>query len=244
MLVIYTALFGAYDTLRDPVEEYENCKFICFTDQTNLKSDIWEIRVVAGADLPPNEMNRRYKLLPHLFLGDYDQSLYIDSNVRLMGNPAVLLKKYDKSGPFLPRHFSRDCIYKEAIECVVLKKGKYSEIVRQMNFYKEQGMPKNFGLGENNILLRRHNDPEIIRLMEAWWFQINTYTMRDQLSLAYVLWEAGKQFAFLDESSRQSGGIFGYELHKSETRRAFHSKVLDIVKFELRRFYFSKISGL
>ncbi len=242
MLVIYTALFGDYDTLRDPVENFENCKFICFTDQTHLTSDIWEFRVVQNVDLPPNEMNRKYKLLPHVYLSDYNQSLYIDSNVVLQGNPSHLLKNFDSDSFFVPRHFARDCIYDEAIECVVLNKGRFSEISRQMKFYKMRGMPRNFGLGENNVLLRDHNNPKVIQLMEEWWLQINTHSKRDQLSLAYVLWKSGGKFAFMDETSRQSAGPFRYELHKSESERSVLVKVVDKAKLVLRRFYFAKVA--
>lgn len=41
--VVYTALFGNYDDLIDPKENYEGCDFICFTDQKHLTSDIcWD----------------------------------------------------------------------------------------------------------------------------------------------------------------------------------------------------------
>ena len=31
-LVIYTALFGDYDDLKDPYEPFDGCEFICFAD--------------------------------------------------------------------------------------------------------------------------------------------------------------------------------------------------------------------
>ena len=241
MLVVYTALFGDYDTLRDPIESFGNCKFICFTDQNNLTSDVWEIRVIKDTNLPPNEMNRKYKLLPHLFLSNYDQSLYIDSNISLMGNPAVLLRKHARNGFFMSRHFARDCIYDEALECAAQKKGHYGDIFRQMRFYKTQGMPKGFGLGDNSILLRDHNDPKVIRLMEEWWLQINTYSKRDQLSLAYVLWKNGEEFTFLDETSPKEKGIFKYEQHKLVIKRSVHSRVVNRATSALKCFYLSKV---
>ncbi len=61
---------------------------------------------------------------------------------------------------------------------------------------------KNFGLGENNILFRKHNSDNIIKLMNDWWEELNTQTKRDQLSLAYVLWKNGENFNFMDENAR------------------------------------------
>jgi hypothetical protein len=30
--VVYTAIFGGHDTLKEPVPQDESCEFICFTD--------------------------------------------------------------------------------------------------------------------------------------------------------------------------------------------------------------------
>lgn len=242
MLVVYTALFGNYDTLRDPSEHYANCKFVCFTDQNDIESDVWEFINVVEADLPPNMMNRRYKLLPHLYLQDFDQSLYIDSNITIVGDPTRLVRKYPGSKLVLPRHFERDCIFDEAIECVALRRGKFPNIAHQMDYYEKQGMPKHFGLGENNILLRSHNLPEIVELMDDWWRQINIHSARDQLSLAYILWKAGENFFFMDESARISPEIFEYAYHNTDSESSTLSKVHDKLLFAARRFFYSKLA--
>ena len=43
VLIVYTAIFDNYDQLIDPKSLYKNCKFICFTNNKDLKSKIWEI---------------------------------------------------------------------------------------------------------------------------------------------------------------------------------------------------------
>lgn len=45
-LVVYTTIFGDYDDLIEPGKKYKNCDFVCFTDNENLKLDIWKIKVV------------------------------------------------------------------------------------------------------------------------------------------------------------------------------------------------------
>jgi hypothetical protein len=193
--VVYTALFGDYDDLIDPKEDYVGCDFICFTDQEHLESDIWEIRVIEECDLPPNMMNRKYKLLPHLFLSEYEQSLYVDANIGIVGNPLELAKKYlDEHDFAVPKHFARNCIYKESQECVIEGKSKFYETKEQMKLYKQKGYPSEFGLGENNIILRNHNNDNIVKLMNDWWKEINKRTKRDQLSLGYVLWKNNMNF--------------------------------------------------
>lgn len=46
-------------------------------------------------------------------------------------------------------------------------------------------------LAKINILYRRHNEPVLIRVMEDWWYFLENYSRRDQLSFVYVLWKNG-----------------------------------------------------
>lgn len=227
-LAVYTALFGDYDSLIEPKERFEGCDFICFTDQINLKSNIWEIRIIEKCDLPPNIMNRKYKILPHLFLSEYDWSLYVDANIIILRNPIDLAKKYlGNYYMVLPKHFARTCIYDEAKECTRLGKANYEEIKIQMDKYKREGFPANFGLGENNILLRKHNSENIIKIMNEWWHEFNTHAKRDQLSLGYVLWKNGEKFHFMDESAR-GGNYFRMRLHAHEISKGVLGKIKNL----------------
>ncbi len=224
--VVYTALFGDYDNLLEPKEDYQNCDFICFTDQLNLKSDIWEIRIVKDIDLPLNMMNRKYKILPHLFLSEYEQSLYIDANIALTGNPLELSQKYlDKNDFAVPKHFLRDCVYEEAKECVILGKSKLEETKKQMKKYRDKSFPIHLGMGENNIIFRKHNKIEIKRVMSEWWEELNLETQRDQLSLAYLLWKNSYKFNFMKETARNENGYFKYTHHKLDKSISFVGKV-------------------
>ncbi len=237
--VVYTALFGDYDDLIDPKENYEGCDFICFTDQKHLKSDIWEIRLIEECDLPPNMMNRKYKILPHLFLSEYDWSLYVDANIVILNNPFELAKNYLSNKIFLlPKHPSRDCIYEEARACLKFNKTKYKETNLQIKKYKSEKFPKRFGLGENNIIFRRHNELALKKLMIEWWNELNNYTKRDQLSLGYILWKNDFYFNYIKESSRIKNDYFDFIFHKEELTRTF----LDKFKIKLKYYYYSVVS--
>lgn len=238
-LVVYTALFGNYDDLIEPKEKFEGCDFICFTDQKHLTSDIWEIRLIEESDLPPNMMNRKYKILPHLFLSEYEWSLYVDANIAILGNSMDLANKYlSMYDMAVPKHFARDCVYDEAKECVILGKTKYEETKKQMNTYEKEGFPKNFGLGENNMLFRKHNSEKVLKLMNEWWEELNTQTKRDQLSLAYVLWKNGEKFNFMDESAREGKGYFEYINHNQYKNRKFKDKLIDKIVILSKRFFY------
>lgn len=228
-LVIYTALFGDYDELIDPKKNYQGCDFICFTDQKNLKSDIWQIKIVDKIDLPPNMMNRKYKILPHLYLKEYEWSMYIDSNIAILANPYELASRYLSNHDFVvPQHFARDCIYQEAVECISLGKANSSEVLNQISFYKDQGFPEKFGLGENGILLRCHNKDNVIKIMDDWWCELTSRTKRDQLSLGYILWKNERHFKFMKENAR-GNKYFKIKLHSSERKIGVKGLLLNSV---------------
>ena len=44
--VCYTCIIGNYDTLKDPKYITDNFDYICFTNNKNLKSNIWTIKYI------------------------------------------------------------------------------------------------------------------------------------------------------------------------------------------------------
>lgn len=238
-LVVYTALFGDYDELIDPPEMFSGCDFVCFTDQAHLTSDIWEVRFIKECDLPPNMMNRRYKILPHLFFPEYQRSLYVDANVGILKNPKDLAAKYLSQYDFVaPKHFARNCVYDEAKECIVLMKDDPANIKEQMHRYKHEGLPVGLGLTENNILLRNHNEVSVIAAMTAWWQELQKETKRDQLSLPYILWSYSLRFSSVSESARNGNGYFFYRHHISFSKMSLLVKLKYKFLYSLRRLFY------
>jgi len=226
--VVYTALFGDYDTLPDIPSEYLNyCDFICFTNNRSINVNNWTILFV-DSDLSPILLNRMYKILPHVFLPNYFSSLYIDSNIILKGNPIKLYDRYlTKYDLLFPRHFARNCAYDEYFECVRLGKINIYKGLKQMIFYKRKGLPRNFGLSENNIILRNHYKPNIKSIMEFWWDQFLKFPYRDQLSLPYVIYSFNYKYYFIDETSRLENDFFVYSFHKNENNITIFTKIMN-----------------
>lgn len=213
-VLVYTALFGGYDCLLEPDFDDNKCDYICITDDRTLVSKKWNIQL-CDEKSNPIEMNRMYKMLPHRFFKEYDYTLYVDSNVKLLNSPFEIINNYmSKSSIAFPKHFMRDCIYDEALFC--LKHNKITDkehTVLIENLLKVNGFPKRFGLAENNILIRNLRDESLNNTMEEWWSIFNSYAARDQLSLMYLLWKQKINFTFMSESSRNKNSYFSYALH-------------------------------
>lgn len=191
--VVYTCITGSYDTLRDPLYISEGFDYICFTDNLGLRSNIWQILPLPAEtkDLSQVKKQRYVKINAHKVLTNYDLSVWVDGNVDIKSDLNRLLKDTltDDISVYVPQHPSRNCIYEEASAVIAMKKDKGEIVNPQMNRYKKEGFPKNYGLLQSNIMIRKHNNADCIKLMESWFNELKDNSHRDQLSFNYVLWK-------------------------------------------------------
>lgn len=201
--VIYTCITGNYDSLL-PQPFFEDYDYVCFSDAP-LESSLWEIRKIPEKlkGLSPVKQQRYVKLHPHEILSEYEYSIYIDANVNILSDPTVLFD--ENYSVETPAHPTRICIYTEEKACATLKKDKEEIMLPQIERYKKEGFPNNYGLVQSNIIFRKHNEPDCIRLMEAWWAEIEKGSHRDQLSFNYALWKnEDVRFKYLDKKTCHS----------------------------------------
>lgn len=218
-IVIYTSIFGGYDNLIEDHYSINNADFICFTD-SKIKSDRWTIIESLPLYTDSNRNAKKFKVLPHRFLTQYDYSIWIDGNIQIVGDVNELLntKKYQ-----LYNHMEvfdkRNCIYEEAnaiLNFGNINSKKHPEkgiknwkdnpkiILNQINKYKKEGYPSNNGLATTPIIIRHHNDLEVINFNEKWWEEIKYNSRRDQLSFDYVAWKLKFKYSFLKGDSRNN----------------------------------------
>ena len=170
-----------------------------FTDSTSLNSKIWNIIKIDFPDLDPRMIAKIFKVNPHLFFPKYEYSIWIDANIKIVGNLEKLIDKYllnDIIAFF--KHPTRKCIYDEAMHLIKLGYINEKSIKDQISFYKNKDYPKKNGLVAGRFILRRHNDMKCIELMKLWWKEIQKFTIRDQLSFNYVSWYKKQNYNIID----------------------------------------------
>jgi hypothetical protein len=232
--VVYTAVFGDYDEVAR-VDPRCGCDFVCFTDNPQLVAPGWRKIAVDRQGDPPALSNRRYKMLPHRFFRKYDESLYVDGHVVVQRCPDVLFDRYlGAFGLALPVHQDRTCAYEEAEYCISDGLVEPLAVRKQMVEYESIGFPRNFGLTENNVILRRHHDPQIVALMEEWWSEYVHKVRRDQISLPFLLWRSRAQVGEILDGPRLSGKYLKLKPHSSK-RRPWLKTVLWYVTTNRRR---------
>ena len=222
--VIYTAITGDSHYLHDPEEVSPGYDYICFTDSDEYKSSIWNVIKVPSIYEDSTRNARKYKLLPHRFLSNYDFSIWVDGDLKITSDLNPLAQKYILIGqdeqPVLSvlDHSlcgvkttgslnSRTCIYDEASFIKWLgdnhPRGQYKDnieiILSQMYRYQQEGYPAKNGLARTSMLTRNQNNSEIIKVMEDWWTELKYNSKRDQLSFPYVCWKNQFNYNFISE---------------------------------------------
>jgi len=220
-IAIYTSIFGGYDNLIDEQFQMDGVDYICFTDR-DIESKTWKVVKSTPIYNDSNRNAKKYKVLPHRYLNDYDWSVWIDGNIKVISDIRSLCngdayKLYDHM--LVGEYDRRNCIYDEAQ--TILNFGKinserYPEkgiknwkdrpklIVDQMNRYLSEGYPKQNGLSTTPIMVRNHMDDNVINHNEDWWSEIKHNSKRDQLSFNYIAWKNQFNFVYLEGDSRNN----------------------------------------
>ena len=181
--IIYTAIAGGYDRLQSPRDldspASEGIRRMAFVDNPALcgAADCpgWQIKIMTSICTVPLMQAKRYKVLSHEALpADTAFSLWVDGSVEFNSrlDPAYLAMKFLGNHDLaLFRHSRRGCIYREAHACQIRGLDDPSVMARQMNQYRAEGYPRNNGLAECTMILRRHT-PMVERLNNLWWSEI------------------------------------------------------------------------
>ena len=221
--VIYTSVFGCTEEnnyhLHEPDVSLDEWDFICFTDNPNFKSDLWDIKLVKPLYDDNARNAKRYKLKPHVFLKDYDISVWHDIEVKITkdineivnemlskNNLAIL--NHELCGRTVSGDLNvRKCVYEEARFIQWLgdnnPKKKYKDnmdiIHTQVDRYRKEGYPENNGLARTTVMFMRHNKDDVKQQMNTWWEEMKYGSRRDQISFNYSAWKNDFEFSYIQE---------------------------------------------
>ena len=229
--VVYTCITGGYDNLIEPKFISEGFDYVCFTDNNELKSDVWKIKPLPKETegLSQVKKQRYVKINPHLLLSEYDVSIWVDGNVTIKSDLNSFIDKFltDECSIYVPKHPSRNCIYAESKAVISMNKDTKENVIPQIERYKKEGLPKDYGLLQSNIMLRKHNEKDCIRFMEQWFEELKNGSHRDQLSFNYVAWKNNDiKIFYLDKNIYKSQWFNWGASHKKPSKTSSRVTVL------------------
>lgn len=204
---VFTAIFGSYEELKEPLVVTPGWEYLCFTDQP-LKSDIWQI---VPCELGMNDIlsARLVKIKFYLFF-ESDLSVWIDGSFTINCDlDEWIVNNFPiKKDMLCIKHPIRDCIYDESEVCI--RHGKGGEIINKQVKDYESYVPKRNGLIQSGILIRRHTT-EVKALCNQWFSEVINYSNRDQIAFGFVSLTA--KFIHYMKWDYRTGKEFIYKTH-------------------------------
>ena len=213
---IYTVITGNYDTIKQPLVLTPGADYFLFTNNLTIKdAGVWKVvhipslNIVGRSEKENNILlSRRVKMLAHEYLPQgYDVSVYVDADMLLKESLSELLDTMADNRLMAACRHSYCASVKEEIDdlldkCMVDVK----QIENQWQRYVEWDFKDDLGISENGLLIRRHHDARVIKLMEFWWEEYQYGCLRDQVSLMPCMHRLGfmPYFQFIEMDIRKN----------------------------------------
>ena len=199
-IIVYTALFADEKLPLEQVGSFINythnkgdVEYIAFTNRKDLKSDFWNIQYV-DLKMSSSRMDARYyKLNSHIVLPPHNYSIWMDSQCYFVHNPVNIIEKYlisTNSDVAIHHHSDINNLVSEAVaQAWVYINDNAKIVMNQLVVYGDEGFPLlAYDHFETGILLRCNNS-NVVKFNEMWWEEVCNHSIRDQLSVPYVVWK-------------------------------------------------------
>ena len=197
-IAVYTCVFGNYDQIVEPLCYPDNIDYYVITDNKSFDSEKWKsVDAEKFSEYTQNlsnvEKNRWFKMHPERVFGhEYRYSIYIDGNILPVTDFTEFVNRLGDVGIAMFAHRYNDCVYQEALNnYYLIKKVPSEEITKQVEYLRAANMPEHYGMTTCNVIVRDHENPIVLKLMNDWWKEFMTNCRRDQLSFPYVAWKNG-----------------------------------------------------
>ncbi|MBJ6127836.1 glycosyltransferase domain-containing protein [Microvirga splendida] len=187
-IVFYTAIFGEYDNLLLPERINPSVDYVCFTDRPRNEYGVWQMRSAPYYHPDPTRIARWVKTHPHELFPGHEVAVWLDANIILKGDIHGYIEMVESQGADLGliSHPHRACFYDEAEACKRLKKDSSKLIDKQVEDYKRAGLPLKQPLFETGFMIVPLRSRGTANALHLWWQQIERFSRRDQLGLAWV----------------------------------------------------------
>lgn len=189
-VTVVTANFGDRDRVHPVPSASDVDRCLLFTDSLNGEVAGWQTTRLADVDQPRLEARRVKTKSLDLVAGDV--LVWMDGRVRLKGAPirAVLRRVLGSSDVGLFPHPWRRCLFSEIKACARERLAPLEALAAQAERYRKLGMPKDFGLW-NTMVMAQKRSTVTAELGNRWWAEISRHSVRDQVSLPFLLWQMG-----------------------------------------------------
>jgi hypothetical protein len=219
--VVYAVVLNDYDDCPVP-PDLPDCSYYLITDKDRIPLDLpWQVVRPTLAERDIKRLCLWYKTHPHRLFPHSEFAVWLDGNVECLHGSNRILQAHEtlsEVATFL--HPDRSCVFDEGAAILDLELDKHDTVRRVLEKLEAEGMPRNFGLYETNVLFSRTRDFGVNQMFDAWWRAIALGSRRDQMSFTYSAWSSGVEIAPLDGlSSTKNSRYFSKRDHASKKGR-------------------------
>ena len=197
-VALVSAIYGGYDAPNPLLENHGFDEAIIISDNPRTQANGWTTRVEPRGNLSPRLASKFPKFQPFDYV-DADIAVWIDGAGRIkspeyrqfcvdsLGDNDVMAWAHPERNP-PPERAARNCLYDEALFCQDWLKYRDYPIPAQTAYYREQGMPENFGLWACGSLVWR-NTTGAREFGRLWLLENIRWSIQDQVSFPYLVWK-------------------------------------------------------
>lgn len=191
--VVNASFFGDERHIERVVDQpqYEGVEYILYTNKPEkAEGTNWKVIKTELKDIGPRLAARSVKANIHNYHPNSDYWLWIDSSMKIQVDPNILVKKYlDRFDACAMPHPERGNWVEEAKAVLSYGMDNSEALSRAVNKYLSEGCSPT-QLWETGCLLRR-NTQQVREFNSIWWDEIQTNSIRDQISVHYASWKVG-----------------------------------------------------
>jgi hypothetical protein len=221
-LLVYSAVFGGYDSVSKPLFCEEGVDYHLFTDVDVISGSGWDkVTITDPSDNPRREARLIKTRMPLMAEAEgYDATLWMDGSMTPQGPVLSLVMGLLHRHHFAAfSHPERQCVYEETRKIEALKKDTEGRMLRARHELANAMVPENYGLAATGILARRQS--EVVKEhAELWAAAIDAVSVRDQVTFGWIAHDVTGSKSFEDWLRVIPGNVFNNPLFS----RAAHTK--------------------
>ncbi len=215
-LIVYSAILGDEDVAWVPGVLPTGTRVVVFADGPVDVPPGTEVLRPPYLGESPRKTARWLKTHPHVLFPQARCVLWMDANLTAVRSLDEMLAGFRASGApagFI-RHPDRSTVEEEVAKCLEVGKAPDAELI---GYLRRRHLQARGPLFETNVVAYDVAHPGLPALLSSWWSEIDGGTIRDQVSLPFVLGTAhAPPHLLLPHGDGARGDLrFGYSPHGS-----------------------------
>lgn len=206
-VAVYTCIIpNNYTTLKPPLfinPNRDEVHYWAILDESLGGIDPWwELIIKRDEALTPRQDLQWYRMHSHVLLPEYDYVIWMDGCVRLKVDPLELVRVLKASGKnvLFGAHPWRTSSYQEGRICAEFNSQNRVAIETQMDRYKREGLPEDFGLVAATVFVRDNKEEFTCNFFDLWYKETMLLgsSPRNQISFGFAAFKTELNYLALE----------------------------------------------